>query len=105
MALRRYSQKPSQERRIAAERIDKLFSEAEAAFKKDPALSDRYVALARKIAMKFKVRMRSELKRKFCKHCYSYLRPGVNCRVRLSKEQVVYHCGRCKRFMRFGYKR
>lgn len=105
MALRAYSQKPNQERRIAAERISKLFSEADAAFKKDPALSDRYVAIARKMAMKFKVRMGSELKRKFCKYCYTYLKPGANCRVRLSKAQVVYHCANCKRFMRFRYKK
>jgi ribonuclease P protein subunit RPR2 len=105
MTLQGYGQKPSQERRIASERIEKLFIEAEAAFKQDPKLSDRYIALARKIAMKFKVRLKSEFKRKFCKHCYSYLKPGINCRIRLSKKQITYHCDGCKRFMRFGYRK
>ncbi len=105
MALHKHSQKPSQERKIASERIEKLFSEAEASFKDDFKLSDRYVEMARKISMKFKVRIPSSLKRRFCKHCHAYLKQGVNCRVRLSAKQVVYHCDACNRFMRFGYRK
>jgi ribonuclease P protein subunit RPR2 len=105
MTIRKHKQKPVKERKIALERIETLFSEAEKAFKSSPALSNRYVELARKIAMKAKVRIRSELKKRFCKHCYSYLKPGVNCRVRLSQKHLTYYCLNCKRFMRFPYKR
>jgi ribonuclease P protein subunit RPR2 len=105
MAIRKHKQKPAKERKIALERIDTLFSEAEKAFKDNPKLSSRYVELARKIAMKSKVRIRSELKKMFCKHCHSYLKPGVNCRVRLGEKHLVYYCLNCKKIMRFPYKR
>jgi ribonuclease P protein subunit RPR2 len=100
---RRYKQKPRKHREIALERINILFKEAREMFKKDPALSNRYVHIARKIAMKYKVKIPSELKKRFCKHCYSYLVPGKNARVRVQRGKVVYYCMNCKRFMRFPY--
>jgi len=105
MAFRKHRPKPSKERTIALERIDKLFEQADSSFNDDPELSDRYVELARKIAMKFKVRIRSELKRRFCKHCYSYLKQGVNCRVRLHDKKLVYYCFGCKNYMRLPYRK
>ena len=105
MAIRRHRQKPMKERKIALERIEALFSEAEKAFKDNPKLSNRYVELARKIAMKSKVRIRSELKKRFCKRCHCYLKQGVNCRVRLGEKHLVYYCLNCKKMMRFPYKR
>ena len=85
----------------ALEKIKILFSEAEMQFSKNPSLSDRYVDIARKLAMKFNIKMPRELKRKFCRHCYSYLVPNKNCRVRIHKSRVVYSCLNCKKFMRF----
>ncbi len=90
---------------IAKKRIKELFEEADKVFNKNPKLADRYVELARKISMKTKVRIPGELKRKFCKHCYSYLRPGKNCRVRNYKSRVVYYCENCKKYMRFQIKK
>jgi len=100
---RKYSQKPQQFQRIARERIEKLFIEAERQFKKDSKLSNRYVHLARKISMKYKVRIRPVLQKRFCKHCYIYLVPGSNCRVRLYGHKVSYYCKACKAYMRFPY--
>jgi len=90
-------------KKIAKQRIRILFEQAEKVFKKDPKLADRYVAIARRIAMKARVRIPKELKRRFCKHCYAYLVPGVNCRVRLVGQKVVYYCFKCKKYMRFPY--
>ena len=53
--------------KIALEGVTILFSEAGKIFSQEPELSDRYVRLARKIAMKYKVKMPSKLKRRFCK--------------------------------------
>lgn len=92
-------------RKIALERIEILFKEAEKQFKKHPELSNRYVKLARKIAMKVTLKIPKKYKRRFCKHCYSYLRPGVNCRVRNYKSRVTYYCLHCKRYMRFVIKK
>lgn len=98
---RRHAKKPSEHTDIAKERIGVLFSQAELAFRKDRALSDRYVYLARRISMRYKVKIPPALKRRFCRHCYRYLKPGVNCRVRLAKGRVIYYCLSCRKFMRF----
>ena len=83
-------------KKIANERILKLFKEASLNSPK----ADRYVELARKIAMKMNARIPKELKRKFCKHCYSYFQKG-NYRVRTRNKMIVYYCFNCKKFMRF----
>lgn len=101
---RRHKRKPNRFRNIAKERIDELFEQAKVMFKEDPSLSDRYVYLARKIAMRYKVNIPKELKRQFCKHCYSFLMPGANCRVRNTSGKMVYYCGKCKNYMRFPLK-
>jgi len=95
-----YNKKGNQIRKLAFESITNLFSQAELRFKKNIELSDRYVFLARKIAMKYKLKMPKALKMRVCKHCYKYLIPGVNCRVRLNKGKLVYYCFSCKNFMR-----
>ena len=86
---------------IARERVKELFEQAEEIFSKDTKLADRYVNLARKIAMKVNLKMPRGLNRKFCKHCYSFLKQGVNCRVRTQKHNVVYSCLVCNKHMRF----
>lgn len=82
--------------------VKKLFEEARLNFNKNLYLSDKYVKLARKVAMKVNLRIPRELKRKFCKHCYSYLVPGRNSRVRIHKSRVIYYCFNCKKYMRFN---
>lgn len=91
---------PSKQREIAQERIKILFEQAEEVFHKDRVLANRYVEMARKIAMKIKVRIPLESKRKFCKHCHKFLMPGVNARVRTRDGKVVISCLECKKFMR-----
>src|SRR3989338_9484492 len=91
---RKYSKKPSEFREIALERIKVLFEQAQLRFKEHPELSNRYAKLARTIAMKYKVRIPSELKRRYCSHCYHFLMPGVNSRVRIQKGRVIIYCGR-----------
>lgn len=93
--------KQKEMKQIAKERIKYLFKQAKEAFNKNPAVSNRYVTLARKISMKYKVPIPRELKRRFCKHCYKYLVPGKNCRIRTKNGKVVYYCQNCKKYMRF----
>ncbi len=100
---RKYRKKPFAERRIALERIKILLDEARNVFKDSKGMANRYVTLARKISMKYKVSIPRQYKRMFCKHCYKFLMPGVNCRVRLQGHKVVYYCLECKKFMRFPY--
>ncbi|MBI4981057.1 ribonuclease P [Candidatus Woesearchaeota archaeon] len=94
----------SKQHQVALERIKQLFAEADEVFFSDKKLANRYVQLARNIAMKVKAKIPLELKRKYCKHCYSYLRPGVNSRIRTRVGKVVISCLDCKKFMRIPTK-
>jgi len=59
-----------QERRIAQERMDILFRLAEReALQRREARARRYVDLARRIGMRYNVRIPAEFKRRFCKGC------------------------------------
>lgn len=100
---RQHKKKPKLHREIAIERILELFKQAELRFKQNPELSDRYIEIARKISMKYKVKIPKELKKRYCKHCHKYLVPGANSRIRLTKQKVVYYCSNCKKYMRFPY--
>jgi ribonuclease P protein subunit RPR2 len=102
---RRYKKKPFKQRKEALKQIKAYFKLAKELFNKDKKLADDYVRKARKIGMKNKVRIPSNLQKQFCKHCYCYLKPSVNCRIRLAKKRIIYYCLICKKFMRFPYKR
>jgi ribonuclease P protein subunit RPR2 len=89
-------------RRIAAERVEILFREAEKVFKEDKELARRYIELARRIAMKVNYRLPKKFKRRFCRKCSNFLIPGRNAVVRLnSREKYVstlcLECGNIKR--------
>ena len=88
-------------KKIALERVKQLFKEA----KENPKMANRYVTLARKVGMKVNLKMPTEFKRKFCKHCYHYLIPGKNLRVRNNRSMVTYFCLDCGKFMRFKIKK
>ncbi|MBU0536450.1 MAG: ribonuclease P, partial [Nanoarchaeota archaeon] len=97
----RHSRKPSEHVNIARNRIKELFRQADLAAKDRMDLANRYVTLARKISMKYKVKIPPELRRKFCRHCYKYMLPGKTSRVRIAKQRVIYYCLNCRKFMRF----
>jgi len=85
-------------KRIAMERIQTLFRLARETFRQDPALTQRYVDTARKIAMATKIRLPREYRRQVCRHCKSFILPGVNCRVRIKQRRephVVITCLNC----------
>ncbi len=86
---------------LARERIAVLFSEAEKIYNKHPEYSDRYVALARKISMRERVRIDREYRHRFCHHCYRYLMPGMNMRVRIHPGWVAVTCLDCKKTTRY----
>ena len=87
--------------KIAKERILELFKQAD--LTKSQELANRYVFLARKIAMKYNIRSPRELKRKFCKHCYNYFKSGKNFRTRLRDKKVIYYCLNCKKSTYYPY--
>ena len=92
------------QKKIARERIHKLFKFAEKkALEGRIDLASRYVEIARKIGMKYLVRIPSKYKRRFCSNCHHYLLPGRNCTVRTNKSKVVVSCKDCGNLMRFPF--
>ena len=82
------------ERKIARERIDKLFQMMEEMKNKDYELARRYVELARRIAMKYRIKLPKEYKLKFCKKCLYPYKEG-RFRVRIAKSRVIITCLNC----------
>ncbi len=88
------------QKEIALQRIKILFQQAEETFPKNKTLANRYISLARKMAMKVHASIPKNLKRRVCKHCYKYLVPGVNARIRTRDGKVIISCFECKKFTR-----
>jgi len=90
-------------KRIARERIQILFKLAREIIRKDPALAQKYVQTARKIAMAARLKLPREYRRQVCRKCKSFILPGVNCRVRTQSRRephVVITCLECGKHMR-----
>jgi ribonuclease P protein subunit RPR2 len=82
--------------RIARERISALFvlagTEAAAG---EYALSDRYVALARRIGTRYNVRLLPEFRELYCRRCSAYWVEGRTVRTRLRHGRRVRACLLC----------
>ena len=95
-------------KRIAMHRIQRLFSLANEVFQDDHSLAQRYVDVARKIAMAARVRLPIEYRRQVCRHCKTFILLGVNCRVRIKQRRephVVITCLNCGKQMRIPLRR
>ncbi|RLI96685.1 MAG: ribonuclease P [Candidatus Aenigmatarchaeota archaeon] len=86
---------PAKEKKIGKERIERLFKLAAEDFHEHPERADRKVELARKIAMRYNIRLPRDLKRKYCKKCYKYLEPNVNCIVKKRPGYTTVKCLLC----------
>lgn len=102
----RKSQKPDWQTKIAKERIEILFRLAEKEFKSHPERSKRYIELARKIGLRYNVRLYKDEKRKFCKNCNILLKPGMTSKIRLDKstKTINVQCLNCNKVYRYPYK-
>lgn len=90
-------------KRVARERIRRLFNLAEEIHSENPELADRYVMKARRISMRARVRIPRELRRKKCSDCHSYLVPGDNARFRLRDGYLTLTCLECGNQSRYPY--
>jgi ribonuclease P protein subunit RPR2 len=91
-------------KKIALQRVHKLFQLAKDLLDEDEELSQRYIAIARRIAMAARVHLPQEYRYQICRGCKKFILPGVNCRVRLKQHRephMVITCGYCGKHMRF----
>lgn len=83
---------------IATQRIRTLFNLARQTYQDDPALAQRYVDMARRIAMAAKLRLPTEYRLQVCRHCKAFILPGISCRVRTKQQReshLVITCVKC----------
>jgi len=103
--VKRIKERKRLAKKIARERIDILFKEAEvAATAGNFSLAERYVELMLAISRKYRVPIAKEQKYRICKKCHSFLVPGKNATVRLKKGKVVIKCEKCGNYKRYPYK-
>ena len=93
----------------ARERILDLMDRADAKFSEDPALSQYYIELARKLAMATKITIPREMKRRICHHCKHWLVPGKNVRYRITHRKnygsyITVTCLECGHITRYLFK-
>ncbi len=88
---------------MANQRIIRLFELAGNEFKDHPERSHRYVRMARKIGMRYRVRIPGEFKRQICKHCHAFLVQGATARTRLRGTHIATTCISCGKQMRLPY--
>lgn len=82
--------------RVAQERIAELFSLAEQESRRNPGpLPERYVGLARRIGMRYNVRLLVEYHELYCRGCGAYWVEGRTVRTRLRQGRRTRTCLRC----------
>lgn len=95
--------RPNWTKRIANERMQILFNQAEKEFSKHPERSDRYVKLTRNISTTHNIPLPDCWRGRFCKNCNKFLKPGANLRVRLSDGFITRKCLECGNFKKVPY--
>ena len=105
MMKRVKNEKPKYRVDIAKERIDRLLELAKEEFNKNPGRSRDYIKLARKIGMRYNVRLKKEQKRSFCKKCNQLLIPNKSSKVEIEskKKLKIIKCLNCGNIYRYPH--
>jgi len=73
---------------IATQRILVLFNNAVSNARNNPKLAERQAQIARKISMRFKIKMSWQIRISFCKECKKFIVPGVTSKIRIGRSSV-----------------
>ena len=93
----------SSKKEIATKRMQILFENAVANSRLEPDLAEKQAMLAKKISMKYKIRMPYEIRSCFCKKCKKFIVPNVSSRVRLgqgNEKSISITCNFCNHVYR-----
>ncbi len=91
---------------IARERMEGLLKLAEETSERGRLdMSRRYVDLARRIGMRYNVRLPASSRYRFCPGCNTWYRFGTTASRRLRTSRVVIRCGICQLVTRLPYDR
>jgi ribonuclease P protein subunit RPR2 len=75
-------------REIAKERIYLLIANALREVKDDGELANNQARLAKKIAMRLRLRLPYEIRQLYCKECKQFICPGISARVRTGRSKT-----------------
>ena len=78
-------------------RMEILFNNALSNAQTNPGLSQRQAEIAKKISLKFKIKMPFEINSSFCKKCKKFIAPGIASRIRLGSKpkSIRITCSYC----------
>ncbi len=93
-------------KKLIEDRINYLMEMADTVIVYNLELAQRYAKQARNIQKKTRVKFPQKWKKRFCKHCKTFLYPGINSRVRLSSSNktIVIYCNNCSKYTRIPYR-
>ncbi len=98
--------KPEWQKRIAKERIESLFREAERIAKDKPQYARRCVSLAMKTAMRYNMPVPDKYRKRFCRRCHSFFTEGrFSARTRPEQKAVIIRCLACGSVKRYPYRK
>ncbi|MGA1822537.1 MAG: ribonuclease P protein component 4 [Thermoplasmatota archaeon] len=90
---------------VASDRIRTLYDLAVSRARSgDLILARRYTLLARKIGMRYTVRIPAHLKMITCRSCFVPMIPDVTSRTRIRNGRIITTCLECGRIMRHPIK-
>ncbi len=75
-------------RGLIIERMQILIQNAVSNARKNPELAERQASLAKKMSMKYRVRMPYDLRMNFCKKCKKFIVPGFTARIRIGRSNI-----------------
>ena len=82
---------------IATKRMYILFKNAVSNARTNADLAERQAITAKKISMKYKIRMPYEIRSCFCKKCKKFIAPGITSKIRLGSKpkSIRITCSYC----------
>ncbi len=96
------------EKDLARQRIARLLRLADEVYPEEPKLGLQYGELARRLALRTKVKIPRRWRWRYCKECGSFLYPGINADVRVRSRRfphLVIRCRICGGIRRIPYLR
>jgi ribonuclease P protein subunit RPR2 len=80
--------KKSTARKIAIERVRLLIDYALQEALYDDVLANYQAKLAKKIAMRMRLRLPYEIRQLYCKKCKEFILPGISSRIRMGRSRI-----------------
>ena len=94
----RYAKARRRNRLLASERMTILLTLSKEALRTNPKRAQHYFQLARKLGMRYKIRLPPQFRGLICRSCKRLIVPGINARVRLQQRRephIVITCLEC----------